>query len=318
MASLVTKAKGLKTSKFAGMKLIHGGTYMMGCEDFYPDEKPLRRATVGDFWMDETPVTNAQFAQFVEATGYVTFAELPPNPADYPGMPPEMVKPGSAVFVGTPGPVDLTGGPIWWDYVFGADWRHPRGPDSSYLDVLDHPVVHIVHADAAAYAKWAGKSLPSEAEWEYASRGGTTTPYVWGEELELDGQQMAKTFQGVFPYQNDAPEGLKFTAPVRSYPANAYGLYDMIGNVWEWTEDWYTGNPGANAPSCCGVPKYKAVSREESLDPRSATPIPRMVLKGGSHLCAPNHCQRYRPAARWAQFIDTSTSHLGFRCIARR
>lgn len=302
----------------AAMKLVLGGTYIMGSEDFYPDERPLRRATVGDFWIDETPVTNAQFAQFVRETGYVTFAEVPPNPMDYPGMPPEMVWPGSAVFVGTSGPVDLTDGPVWWDYVFGANWRHPRGPGSSYLDVRDHPVVHVVHADAEAYARWAGKSLPSEAEWEYAARGGTITSYAWGEDLELEGRAMAKTFQGVFPYQNDAPDGEKFTAPVGSYPANEYGLFDMIGNVWEWTADWYTGNPGGHAVSCCGVPKHKTVGREDSLDRTSGTSIPRMVLKGGSHLCAPNHCQRYRPAARWAQFIDTSTSHVGFRCVIRR
>jgi formylglycine-generating enzyme required for sulfatase activity len=291
----------------------------MGSESFYFDEKPLREARVGDFWIDETPVTNAEFARFVEDTGYVTFAEIPPSLADYPGMPPEMARAGSAVFMETSTPVDLQGELVWWHFIFGADWRHPRGPGSDWRNIPGHPVTHVILADAEAYAAWAGKGLPTEAEWEYAALGGQPgAAYAWGDEFEPNGRPMAKTFQGSFPHHNTAPEGLKYTAPVRSYPANHYGLFDMIGNVWEWTTDWYTASPSGTTPSCCGNFKHRAGGADESYDPRSPIAVPRRVLKGGSHLCAPNHCQRYRPAARWAQPVDTSTSHIGFRCIVRR
>ncbi|MGZ6039275.1 MAG: SUMF1/EgtB/PvdO family nonheme iron enzyme [Phenylobacterium sp.] len=304
--------------RFAGMRLLRGGTFRMGCEDFYADEGPVRDATVGDFWIDEVPVTNAAFARFVAATGYVTFAEIPPDPRDYPGMAPEMAHAGSLVFMPPAGTVDLNGPPIWWRFEFGADWKKPLGPNGP--DALpDHPVAHIAYADAAAYAQWARKQLPSEAEWEYAARGGLDgAAYAWGDELEPGGVSLAKTWQGVFPHENRAPAGLERTAPVRSYPPNGFGLYDMIGNVWEWTADWYAQAPMTGA-SCCGKPRSEALARAESCDPASPVAgIPRRVAKGGSHLCAPNYCKRYRPAARWPQPIDTTTSHMGFRCVVRR
>jgi sulfatase modifying factor 1 len=243
----------------------------------------------------------------------VTFAERPADLSDYPGASPEMAQPGSSVFL-PPSHFDgATGGagtPAWWSYVFGADWRRPLGPGSDIRRKMDHPVVHIVAEDAEAYAAWAGKSLPTEAEWEYAARGGLEgRKYAWGDELHPGGRVMAKTWQGLFPYKNDARPGHERTSPVRGFPPNGYGLYDMIGNVWEWTSDWYVDGPPASSP-CCGGGRQKA-----SIAP--GTRMPRRVLKGGSHLCAPNYCQRYRPAARWPQPIDTSTSHTGFRCVVR-
>jgi formylglycine-generating enzyme required for sulfatase activity len=308
-----------ESGRFSGMKLVRGGSFRMGSEDFYEDERPVRIETVPDFWMDETPVTNAQFAAFVAATGYVTFAQQPPDPVDYPGMPAEFAQPGSIVFVPPAHPVDLKGPPVWWRFVLGADWRHPLGPGSDLKGLDDHPVVHIAYVDAIAYARWMGKTLPTEAEWEYAARGGLEgAAYAWGNELAPGGIPMAKTWQGEFPWKNLAPAGLERTSPVRSYPPNGYGLFDLIGNVWEWTDDWYTARPLAPTRSCCGGQKPRAATAAQSVDPASpAAPIPRKVAKGGSHLCAPNYCQRYRPAARWAQPVDTTTSHMGFRCIVR-
>ena len=295
--------------KLAGMRLIRGAEFRMGAEGFYEDEGPVRTVRVGDVWIDEAPVTNAQFARFVEATGHVTFAEYPPDPADYPGMPPEMARAGSVVFRPpdqAPGAaVDAASEPSWWSFVFGAEWRHPLGADSGLEGLEDHPVVHVTAADAEAYARWAGKALPTEAEWEYAARGGLEgATYAWGEDFEPDGRSMAKTWQGEFPWRNDAPAELERTAPVASYPANGWGLFDMIGNVWEWTADPYTGPHRPGSPCCGGA--------------RPAERIARRVVKGGSHLCAPSYCRRYRPAARWPQPVDTSTSHVGFRCVARR
>ena len=282
------------------MVYLPAADFLMGAEDFYPDEAPVRRTSVGAFWIDETPVTNAQFAQFIDATGYVTAAELPPDPTLYPGMT-EPAPAGSCVFL------DCT-----WLFVPGADWRHPLGPESDLAGLDDHPVVHIVAADAEAYATWAGKTLPTEAEWEYAARGGLVAkPFAWGDEFMPDGRVMARTWHGVFPSHHTAPPDEQRTAAVRSYPANGFGLHDMIGNVWEWTADWYTASVTTKA-ACCD-----ASARERSVDPQSIVAVPRRVLKGGSHLCAPNYCQRYRPAARWPQPIDTSTSHIGFRCIVR-
>jgi formylglycine-generating enzyme required for sulfatase activity len=320
MLKVKSVAGGGRARKFDAMRLVRGGRFRMGSETFYPDEGPIRTAEVGDFWIDETPVTNAQFARFVAETGYTTFAEIPPDPRDYPGMPQQMAHAGSSVFTPPDGPVDVAEGddaPPWWAYVFGADWRHPLGPHSDIEGRGDHPVVHIVAADAEAYSAWAGKALPTEAEWEYAARGGLhDAAYAWGDSLEPDGRPMAKVWQGEFPWRNTAAAGLERTAPVRSYPANGFGLYDMIGNVWEWTSDWYASEPVAASP-CCGGSARAAMTG--SCDPRSPIGgIPRRVLKGGSHLCAPNYCQRYRPAARWAQSVDTSTSHVGFRCIVRR
>jgi formylglycine-generating enzyme required for sulfatase activity len=313
-----TPGKAKVGGRFAGMRLVRGGGFLMGSEDFYADERPVRPAVVGDFWIDETPVTNAAFARFVEATGYVTFAEIAPDPRNYPGMDPQMARAGSLVFWPPEGPVDLTGPATWWRFVFGANWRKPLGPDGPKA-APDHPVVHLAHVDAAAYAKWARKSLPSEVEWEYAARGGLEgAAYAWGEEFEPGGVSLAKTWRGVFPHDNRATPGLERTSPVRAYPPNGFGLYDMIGNVWEWTDDFYA-LPSTPSPSCCGKPRSEALAAAESCDPNSPVArIPRRVAKGGSHLCAPNYCQRYRPAARWPQPVDTTTSHMGFRCIVRR
>ena len=300
-----------------GMKQVPGGTFTMGSERFYPEEAPTRRVAVDAFLMDETPVTNAEFARFVAETGHVTFAEMAP---DYPGMDPELAHPGSLVFAMTAGPVDLSDVSQWWQFRLGASWRHPYGPESSIEGIEDHPVVHVVHRDAEAYARWAGKALPTEAEWEFAARGGIDgADFAWGDTLAPDGQIMANYWRGLFPFANQKRGGWELTTPVRSFPANGYGLHDLIGNVWEWTNDWY-GEPRIERKargSCC-VPRNPRGGRErDSRDPMSELAIPRKVLKGGSHLCAPNYCQRYRPAARHPQAIDTSTSHTGFRCIVR-
>ncbi|OCC22576.1 gliding motility-associated lipoprotein GldK [Croceicoccus estronivorus] len=303
------------------MTKIAGGTFTMGSERFYPEEAPLRKVRVDTFWIDETPVTNREFARFVEATGYKTFAETAPDPADYPGMDPSLAKAGSLVFFRTPTPVDTNDFSQWWRFMPGADWRHPIGPDSSLEGLEDHPVVHVVHEDAMAYAKWAGKSLPTEAEFEFAARGGLEgAEYAWGDELAPDGAMLANYWQGLFPFANQMLDGWERTSPVRTYPANGYGLYDMIGNVWEWTDDWY-GQPVVEKKAkgaCCVAENPRGGRPRDSFDPCTpAVPIPRKVLKGGSHLCAPNYCQRYRPAARHPQPLDTSTSHVGFRCVVR-
>jgi len=291
------------------MRFVAGGAFHMGSDDFYPEEAPRRPAVAGAFWMDEAPVTNREFARFVAETGHRSFAELPPDPADYPGMLPEMGQAGSIVFVPPDGPVDLRGPPVWWQFVFGAFWAAPLGPGSSIEGLEDHPVVHIAASDAEAYARWAGKSLPSEVEWEVAARGSLDgATYAWGEDYEPGGKAMAKTWRGRFPSRNDAAPGLERTSPVRAYPPNGYGLYDMIGNVWEWTRSAYTQEPSPPAPNCCG-----GSGKQDGVSPRFET----RVTKGGSHLCSPDYCRRYRPAARCPQTIDTSTSHLGFRCIVR-
>jgi formylglycine-generating enzyme len=300
-----------------GMRFLPGGTFTMGSEAFYPEERPVRRVQVDSFWIDETPITNGQFAEFVAATGYRTLAEIAPDPTDYPGMPSEMAQPGSLVFQRTTGPVDLNDYSRWWAFVFGADWRHPLGPDSTIAGLEDHPVVHVAYPDAQAYAAWAGKTLPTEAEWEYAARGGLEeAEYAWGDELAPAGRMLANTWQGLFPFANQLLDGWERTSPVRTYPANGFDLYDMIGNVWEWTSDWYAL---PKKPSgCCALPDPRGGRERDSYDP--AVPdarIGRKVIKGGSHLCAPNYCQRYRPAARSPQAVDTSTSHIGFRCVVR-
>ena len=293
----------------------------MGSERFYPEERPLRRVQVDPFWIDETPVTNREFAAFVAATGYKTFAEAAPDPGAYPGMPAEMMQPGSLVFRKTAQPVDVNDFSQWWEFSFGADWRHPNGADSSVEGLADHPVVHIAYQDAEAYATWARKSLPTEAEWEYAARGGLEhADYAWGDELAPGGQMLANYWQGLFPFANQLLDGWERTSPVATYPPNAFGVYDMIGNVWEWTSDWYTlpQQPRKNSGSCCVLPNPRGGRERDSYDPCSPdVRIGRKVLKGGSHLCAPNYCQRYRPAARYPQPIDTSTSHVGFRCVFR-
>ena len=306
--------------KLSGMKLLRGGDFLMGSNDHYPEERPLRAARVGDFWIDEHPVTNRQFATFVAATGYRTFAEIPPDPADYPGMPLEMARAGSAVFTPTAGPVDLDDPSQWWRFEFGADWRHPLGPDSSIDEILDHPVVQIAFADAQAYAQWAGKALPTEAEWEFAARGGRPdSAFPWGDELAPGGRMMANYWQGEFPWRNTLEDGYARTSPVGAFPPNDLGLFDMIGNVWEWTTDWYGQETSQKGPSCCAPPLARLAPEAESYDPAHANlRIGRKVVKGGSHLCAANYCQRYRAAARHPQPVDSPTSHIGFRCVVRR
>jgi sulfatase modifying factor 1 len=304
------------------MVFIKGGRFQMGSDWHYAEEAPAHPVQVDGFWIDRTLVTNAQFRRFVEDTGHVTFAEIPPDPKDYPGALPEMMRAGSMVFTRTAQPVDLRDWSQWWRFEFGADWRHPHGASSSLAGLEDHPVVHVAWQDVIAYAKWAGKELPTEAEWEFAARGGLEgAEYAWGDELTPGGKHMANTWQGAFPFQNDLADGFERTSPVRTYPPNGYGLYDMIGNVWEWTTDWYgSRHPDVAEKSCCGVAKNPHGGPEEdSYDPNQPEiRIPRRVVKGGSHLCAPSYCRRYRPAARHSQSVDTSMSHLGFRCVLRR
>jgi sulfatase modifying factor 1 len=302
-----------------GMRWIPGGEFSMGSEEFYPEERPVHRVWVDGFWMDEHPVTVAQFRDFVEATGHVTGAEVAPDAADYPDADPDLLVPGSLVFHQTDGPVDLRDYRAWWRWVPGADWRHPQGPDSTVDALDDHPVTHIAFADAEAYAAWAGKDLASEAEWEFAARGGADgRRYIWGDEFAPDGVQMANTWQGEFPWQNLALDGYERTSPVGSYAPNGYGLVDMAGNVWEWTADFFTSrHPGEVQHACC-MPRNPRVTAPvaQGLALAGET-IPRRVTKGGSHLCAPSYCLRYRPAARQGEAVDTSTSHIGFRCIVR-
>lgn len=302
-----------------GLAWIPGRTFVMGSDHHYPEEAPAHPVTVDGFWMMETPVTNRQFIAFVEATGYITTAEKAPDPRNYPGALPQMLKAGSLVFTS---PVSLQGNDIsqWWKFIFGADWRHPLGPGSNLRGKLDHPVVHVAYADACAYAEWAGLDLPTEAEFELAARGVSgETEFAWGDELMPGGVAMANTWQGMFPTHSSKAKGEERTSPVRSFPANAYGLHDMIGNVWEWTSDyWSTRHPDPAKHACCIPLNPRGAAIDGSFDPRLPDiPIPQRVLKGGSHLCAPNYCRRYRPAARHAEQEDTSTSHVGFRCVRR-
>jgi formylglycine-generating enzyme required for sulfatase activity len=289
----------------------------MGSEKFYPDERPVHRVRVDGFWIDTKPVTNAEFRRFVEATGYRTFAEIAPRAEDYPGALPEMLHAGSLVFSPPDGPVPMRID-YWWQFVFGANWRHPYGPESSIEGLDDHPVVHVALCDVEAYAAWAGKRLPTEAEWELAARGGLEdADYAWGDVLTPDGKMLANFWQGRFPYENLAEDGFERTSPVGAFPPNGYGLYDMIGNTWEWTQDWYTArHPDEKQKACCVPHNPRGGPADGSFAPGPGVQIPRKVLKGGSHLCAPNYCQRYRPAARYPHPVDTSTTHIGFRCAA--
>ena len=311
----------MRESADAEMVWIPGGTFRMGSADFYVEERPVHEVTVEGFWMDRDAVTNEQFGRFVEATGYVTLAERELNPADFPGAPPENLVPGSMVFQKSQGPVDLRNYANWWAWVPGASWRHPLGPDSSLDGRQQHPVVHVAYEDVEAYATWAGKELPTEAEWEFAARGGLDgATFTWGNEEFPDGKPMVNSWQGEFPWQNLLTDGYEGISPVGSFPPNGYGLNDMAGNVWEWTSDWYEPR-GADptVKSCCmGSVNPRVVSPEKSYDSRQPqVRIPRKVVKGGSHLCAPNYCFRYRPAARQPQMIDTGMCHMGFRCIVR-
>ena len=302
------------------MVWIPGGVFRMGSDEHYPEEAPAHRVKVDGFWIDRTPITNRQFRKFVRETGYVTFAEVAPDPKDYPGALPHMLKAGSLVFTPPGHPVDTDDWGQWWNFKFGANWKRPYGPRSSISGQDQHPVVHIAFCDAQAYALWAGKELPSEAEFEFAARGGLDgAEYAWGDELTPNGRHMANTWQGAFPHENLALDGHRRTSPVTAFPPNAYGVYDMIGNVWEWTSDWYFPKHPSDAPKACCIPENPRGGAEtasyDSCQPEMT--IPRKVLKGGSHLCAPSYCRRYRPAARHPQPVDTSTSHVGFRCVVR-
>ncbi len=302
------------------MVLVPGGMFRMGSDAHYPEEAPAHDVKVSAFEIDRTLVTNAMFARFVAATGYVTIAERAPRAEDYPDALPELLTPASLVFTPPERLHDPDDWTQWWCYEPGACWRAPSGPASSIEGRLDHPVVHIAYDDAAAFSAWAGKDLPTEAEWEFAARGGLEgAEFAWGQELTPGGRHMANTWQGEFPCGNTAEDGYTTTSPVRSYPPNGYGLFDMIGNVWEWTSDyWSSRHPADPAKACCVPTDPLGGARDESFDkawPGLSTP--RRVLKGGSHLCAPSYCRRYRPAARHAEAVDTSTSHIGFRCVRR-
>ncbi|MGE4610361.1 MAG: formylglycine-generating enzyme family protein [Paracoccaceae bacterium] len=288
---------------FAGMVSVPAGRFMMGSNDFYPEERPEHQSDVDTFSIDKFTVTNSSFASFVEDTGYVTTAEIALDPESAPGMPPEYFTAGSLVFTMTDGPVRLTDFRNWWKFVAGAGWRNPEGPDSSIDDLGNYPVVQISLIDALAYCDWAGKSLPTEREWEYAARGGVDTVYPWGDKLVPDGIIRANTWQGEFPWQISKIDEYAGAAPVNTYQPNGYGTFNMIGNVWEWTTDTYADRH-KTTKSCC-TPK------REYLEGRI------MVVKGGSFLCAPSYCERYRRTARSPQEARSSTNHLGFRCVVR-
>jgi formylglycine-generating enzyme required for sulfatase activity len=301
------------------MVWIPGGEFAMGSEDFYPEERPVRRVAVDGFWMDVHPVTTATFAQFVRDTGYVTVAERPLDPADYPGADPDLLAPGSSVFRRTAGPVDLRDNRAWWEFVLGASWRDPAGGGAGTPGRESHPVVQVAWEDVSAFAAWSGKEIPTEAEWECAARGGLEGAlFSWGDEHRPGGRDMANTWQGEFPWQNLVLDGFEGTSPVGSFPPNGYGLFDITGNVWEWTGDyWSTGAPQR---ACCVPANPRVATPDASFVPAGepGATIPRRVIKGGSHLCAPNYCLRYRPAARQPQMVETGTSHLGFRCVVRK
>ena len=300
-----------------GMVWVPGGTFTMGSEKHYPEEAPAHQVTVSGFWMDQYQVTNRDFERFVSATKYVTVAERTPNPKLYPGAPLDVLVPGSIMFRKAKTKVNLNNYFNWWQFVPGINWRKPQGSGTSARKLRKHPVVHLAYEDVAAYAQWAGKAIPTEAQWEFAARGGLEqAAYVWGDEFAPDGAMMANTWQGEFPWQNLKSDGFELTAPVGSYPPNGYGLYEMAGNVWEWTQDWFRSQHDKPTKSCCTPVNPRGATVEESVDPNQLeSPIPRKVTKGGSFLCAPNYCLRYRPAARSPQTIDTSTCHIGFRCV---
>jgi sulfatase modifying factor 1 len=306
-----------KQLPYPDMVWIPEGTFAMGSDTHYPEEAPVHSVSVGGFWMDKHTVTNAEFGSFVDATNYVTVAERVPDAKDYPGAQPEMLMAGSVVFHQPKHRVDLRNKYNWWIWVKGANWKHPEGPGSSLRGKTQHPVVHVALEDVEAYLKWAGKALPTEAEWERAARGGIEAAiFCWGDDFAPQGKMMANTWQGEFPIENLATDGFERTAPVGSFPPNAYGLYDMAGNVWQWTADWYQTRHEVKR-SCCSGSRSHVAEAENSYDPQGSIRIPRRVLKGGSYLCAPNYCFRYRPAARIPHEIDTGTNHIGFRGVVR-
>ena len=317
-----------KTSAPAGMGWIPGGTFSMGTvdptreicggSDPMPDARPIHRVYVDGFWMDATDVTNEQFARFVAATKYVTIAERKPRAEDFPGADPAGLVPGSVVFTPPAKPVPLDNPLVWWRYVPGANWRHPEGPASTLEGREHHPVVHVAYADAAAYAAWAGKRLPTEAEWEFAARGGRAGElYPWGNALQPGGKWMANIFQGDFPYHNTGLDGFTGTSPVGSFAANPYGLYDMAGNVWEWCNDWYRPDTyelqlrGANGGA---VRNPQGPPQSDSYDPAESG-VAKRVQRGGSFLCTDQYCTRYLQGSRGKGAPDTGSNHLGFRCV---
>jgi formylglycine-generating enzyme required for sulfatase activity len=303
--------RSVSAPAFKDMVSLRGATFAMGSEEFYAEEAPVREATVGPFAIDLHPVTVAQFRRFVDATGYVTEAERRPDPRRYPDADPALLVPGSLVFHATGGPVSLRDVRAWWDYVPGACWHAPEGPGTSARGRHRHPVTHVAYGDALAYARWAGKDQPTEAEWEYAARGGLDRArFAWGEEPAPGGRHVANTWQGRFPWENLLRDGYAGTSPVGAFAPNGYGLFDVCGNTWEWTRDAWSVPGEAPEPSACGCSPGAA--------PTAPGAIPRHVIKGGSHLCAPSYCLRFRPAARQGEAVDTSTGHLGFRCVARR
>jgi formylglycine-generating enzyme len=292
-----------------------------GSDAHYQEEAPAHRVRVDGFAIDVFPVTNDRYARFVDTTGYVTTAERPLDPAEFPGAPAENLMPGSMVFTATPGPVDLRHLSQWWTWTPGACWRHPEGPNSDLADRMDHPVVHVAYEDATAHATWADATLPTEAEWEHAARGGLDgATYTWGDDLRPGGRAMANTWSGSdFPWRRPVADGWARTSPVGSFPPNGFGLHDIAGNVWEWTDDWYTAAHTADPDKPCCVPDNpRGGEVAASYDPNQPQfRVPRKVIKGGSFLCADTYCRRYRPAARRPQMIDTGMSHVGFRCVYR-
>ncbi|HXG12683.1 MAG TPA: formylglycine-generating enzyme family protein [Gemmataceae bacterium] len=293
-----------------GMVWVPGGWFWMGSEhEAFPDARPVHLVYVDGFWMDRTEVTNAEFARFVEETGYVTVAERKPDPKAFPNAPAEKLVPGSIVFTPPTEKVDLNHHLAWWRYVPGACWRHPEGPGSSIKGRENHPVVHVCWEDAVAYAQWAGKRLPTEAEWEFAARGGLDRkPYVWGDELKPGGKWMANIWQGEFPVQNTEEDGFRGVAPVASFPANGYGLHDMSGNVWEWCADWYRPDYYKTSP------RRNPQGPDDSYDPLEPG-IPKRVQRGGSFLCSDVYCIRYLNGGRGKGAVDSGSSHVGFRCV---
>jgi len=297
-----------------GMAWIPPGEFWMGAEEHgMPDAQPLHRVYVDGFWLDSTEVTNGDFARFVAATKYVTVAERPIDPKDFPGVPPEVLVPGSIVFTPPAGAVPLENHLGWWRYVPGASWKHPQGPDSTVEKLGKHPVVHVAWEDAAAYCKWAGKRLPTEAEFERAARGGLDKKkFGWGDELKPGGKWQANTFQGHFPDEDRAEDGHSGTAPVASYPANPFGVHDLAGNVWEWCSDWYRADVYAKRAQEGSVVKNPQ-GPADSLDPAEPG-VPKRVQRGGSYLCSDQYCTRYVPGGRGKGAIDSGTTHVGFRC----
>ncbi len=290
---------------------VDGGSFTMGALDYHADEGPLHQVTVDGFWIDQFEVSNAQFARFVDATGYLTVAEQQPDLEAYSDLPPEFQVAGSVAFIP---PTDLDGGGSltqWWQFVAGANWRHPDGPDSTVEGKAHHPVVHVAYRDAEAYAQWAGSELPTEAQWEYAARGGLEgKTYAWGDEVKPNDIWQANVWQGLFPLRNTQEDGSVGTAPAGCYAANGYGLHDMMGNVWEWAVDNYV-------PRHPNEPQLNPRGPEQGFDPRQPG-VPVRVIKGGSYLCAPSYCLRYRPAARHSQEPDLPAGHIGFRTVRNR